>query len=222
MSSNNLLDKIIQQSKLSKKETAKQQRIVETAIALFAERGYAHTSTSEIAKHSGVAEGTIFRHYGTKENLLLSVIVPFLKESMPSLAEEISEQVDPRGFGSFGEFVRALIRNRFEFLMANREIFRVVAKEMLYRDELRAELFPHVGGAIFGFLGRALAHFKERGELADIPPPELAKLMLTTIAGSFVARIVLAPEPPGEEAEADLERLARFVLEGCASGRAAL
>ncbi|MDP4107839.1 MAG: helix-turn-helix domain-containing protein, partial [Bacillota bacterium] len=43
--------------------TEKQQKIVETAIQMFADKGYASTSTAEIAKAAGVAEGTIFRHF---------------------------------------------------------------------------------------------------------------------------------------------------------------
>ena len=40
-------------------------RILE-AVDMFGEKGYASTSTSEIAKRAGVAEGTIFRYYKTK------------------------------------------------------------------------------------------------------------------------------------------------------------
>lgn len=45
----------------------KQLKILEAAVEMFAEKGYAATSTSEIAKKAGVAEGTIFRHYKTKK-----------------------------------------------------------------------------------------------------------------------------------------------------------
>lgn len=49
------------------KLSEKQIKILEAAIEIFAEKGYASTSTSEIAKRAGVAEGTIFRHYKTKK-----------------------------------------------------------------------------------------------------------------------------------------------------------
>lgn len=47
--------------------TEKQKKIIIAAIESFSEKGYAATSTSEIAKKAGVAEGTIFRHYKTKK-----------------------------------------------------------------------------------------------------------------------------------------------------------
>lgn len=71
---------MIAKTNSSKKQTDKQQKIAEVAISLFAEKGYENTSTSEIAKEAGVAEGTFFRHYKTKDNLLLSKILPFMKE----------------------------------------------------------------------------------------------------------------------------------------------
>ena len=83
--SNSLFDAIIEQG-ATKKKTKKQEAIVEAAIKLFAEKGYANTSTAEIAKLAEVSEGTIFKHYRTKDTLLLSVMLPFIKENFPSLS----------------------------------------------------------------------------------------------------------------------------------------
>ncbi len=47
-------------------------RILEAAVDMFGEKGYASTSTSEIAKRAGVAEGTIFRYYKTKKRFITS------------------------------------------------------------------------------------------------------------------------------------------------------
>lgn len=214
MSSKSILDTIVSQAKLSKKETAKQQKIVNAAISLFAEKGYANTSTSEIAKKSGAAEGTIFRHYGTKENLLLSVIVPFLKASIPDLAKDLSDEVNPDNHDRFEDFIRSLIRNRLHFLKANREVFRVVVKELLYRDELRNDLLPHIGKEIFGFLRKAIDDYKARGELADIPSEQLIRLILFTIGSQFVIRFLFSPETNADKEEDEIEVLARFIVNG--------
>ncbi|RKP58068.1 TetR/AcrR family transcriptional regulator [Cohnella endophytica] len=213
MPPSNILDAIIAQSKLSKKETAKQQKIVEAAIALFAERGYANTSTSEIAKKSGVAEGTLFRHYGTKENLLLSVIVPFLKESIPFLAKEVFTDVNPRNYKSFELFIGALLRNRIAFLNENQDIFRVVLKELLYRDELRNELFPHLQSQLFFFLNDALEWFKELGQLKDLPNPVLLRLIMTSVASYLAVRYVLSPNREADD-DAEVKTMVDFITGG--------
>jgi AcrR family transcriptional regulator len=53
---------------LSRSET--RARIIEAAITIFGEKGYAASSTREIAERAGVREVTLFRHFGNKENLI--------------------------------------------------------------------------------------------------------------------------------------------------------
>lgn len=52
----------------------RKQSIADSALALFAERGYESTSTQLIAKAAGVSEALIFKHFGNKEKLLGFVI----------------------------------------------------------------------------------------------------------------------------------------------------
>lgn len=54
--------------------TEKQQRILQAALELFAEEGYAATSTSKVAKTAGVSEGLIFRHFESKAGLLDAIL----------------------------------------------------------------------------------------------------------------------------------------------------
>lgn len=55
---------------MSKKKTA----ILRAATVLFANKGYRQTSIAELSRLTGVAEGTIFYHFKSKEDLLLSVL----------------------------------------------------------------------------------------------------------------------------------------------------
>jgi len=50
--------------------TEKRNRILQAAMALFVEKGIQSTPTSLIAKEAGVATGTIFHHFKTKEDLV--------------------------------------------------------------------------------------------------------------------------------------------------------
>ena len=52
----------------------RKQSIAESALALFAKRGYENTSTQLIAKEAGVSEALIFKHFGNKEKLLAFII----------------------------------------------------------------------------------------------------------------------------------------------------
>ncbi|WP_077623463.1 TetR/AcrR family transcriptional regulator [Sediminibacillus massiliensis] len=213
MSEQNLLDVMIARTKLSKKQTDKQQKIVEAAIRIFAEKGYSNTSTSEIAQAAGVAEGTIFRHFGTKDNLLLSVILPFLKEWVPVMAEDVFQEIMSEE-ASFEDFVRALIKNRIAFIKENKEVFQVVVKEFLYNEELRKELFPHLSESIGSRLTNVLQRFQARGELADIPIDRLKRMLISFVGAQFVSRFVLLPEIQDLDEDAEVEAIVKFIMNG--------
>lgn len=203
---------MIAKTKTSQKQTDKQKIIAEVAIRLFAEKGYANTSTSEIAKEAGVAEGTIFRHYKTKENLLLALILPFMKESIPTMAENVFQQLSPDNLMRFEDFLKALLINRIQFIQANKEIFQVFVKELLYSEQLRNEILPIFTENVLKRLRSVIDTYKERGELVDLPTSEIQKILFTFFGGYFLSRFILGNEPVNEEAE--INHLIQFALDG--------
>lgn len=61
---------------MSRRMTAEQRRaqLMRVAAELFAERGYARTTTAELAKAAGVTEPIIYRHFKSKQDLFVSLI----------------------------------------------------------------------------------------------------------------------------------------------------
>lgn len=53
---------------------SRKEKIVQTATTLFAEKGFADTSTKEISLTAEVSEALIFKHFGSKERLLSYII----------------------------------------------------------------------------------------------------------------------------------------------------
>ena len=54
-------------------KTNKKQQLLDSALTLFVNRGIDATSTASIAKHAGVANGTLFHHFPSKEALVLAL-----------------------------------------------------------------------------------------------------------------------------------------------------
>jgi AcrR family transcriptional regulator len=73
---------------MKKIETHK--KILNSAIELISEKGYMKATTREIAHRAGVTELTMFRHFGSKENLFKEILetdslLPKLKKLIPEL-----------------------------------------------------------------------------------------------------------------------------------------
>lgn len=79
MSAINLKDNINPQreNQRQKQKNATRRLIVETALKLFALKGFTATTTASISKEAGVSHGTIFAHFKTQEELLAAVIDEF-------------------------------------------------------------------------------------------------------------------------------------------------
>ncbi|MCD7947604.1 MAG: TetR/AcrR family transcriptional regulator [Oscillospiraceae bacterium] len=61
-------------SRITKEPEVRKQEILETAIAVFAERGYEKTKMSDIAEKMGVAQGLCYRYFPSKEALFDSAV----------------------------------------------------------------------------------------------------------------------------------------------------
>lgn len=58
-------------------KAATRERVVESALALFARQGIAETKTADIAKAIGMSHGVIFLHFATRDDLVIAVIDEF-------------------------------------------------------------------------------------------------------------------------------------------------
>lgn len=91
-----------------------------SALQLFAERGYAGATTQEIARNADVSETLLFRHFGDKAGLFDAVVsAPFLK-IMESFGEE---QQQALAGGTEPPNSRKQIGELFDFFEDNREVF---------------------------------------------------------------------------------------------------
>lgn len=94
------------------------------AWELFSERGYEATSTVQVAERAGVSEMTLFRHFPTKEALLLAD--PF----DPVMADTVRER--PRGEPAMRALLEGIreawTRVDAEEMHALRDVLRLIAR----------------------------------------------------------------------------------------------
>lgn len=62
-------------------KTQVRQRIIDAAVHLFANDGYRHATTRDIARAAGIATGTIFNYFAAKESLAMVIIAEALEDA---------------------------------------------------------------------------------------------------------------------------------------------
>lgn len=188
------LEELLNQYDGELKMTEKQIKILQAAVETFAEKGYAATSTSEIAKRAEVAEGTIFRHYKTKKDLLLSIVAPTMAKLMaPFVLKDITKVIDTP-YPSFEDFLRAMAKNRFEFAKKNQPILKILLQEIPFHQELKEQFWENVAKQVLERVTAVVEHYQKEGQLIPIPPVTAFRLAFTSIIGFLFLRFVVLPE----------------------------
>lgn len=101
--------------------TEKQEKIIEAALELFSKNGFHATSTSKVAKHAGVSEGLIFRHFENK-NGLLEAIAKMAEEKMGGIFYNVITESDPK------KQIRLFLEMPFEIKEEDKEFWRLQFK----------------------------------------------------------------------------------------------
>ncbi|EIL7854719.1 TetR/AcrR family transcriptional regulator [Listeria monocytogenes] len=210
-------DIIRQMLDLTEKETKmseKQRRIVAASIELFAEKGYAGTSTNEIAKKAGVAEGTIFRHYKTKKDLLMAITMPTLIGGViPFLAQSFVKEVFESEYPDFQSFIREIIVNRFNFAKENGKVIKIYFMELFYHDELRIQFSEIFMTHVKGQFDQMIDYYKERGEIVDMPNSTIMRALITNIVGFMLTRFVVMPDVEWDDAK-EIDDTVAYIMRG--------
>ncbi|HFJ9437519.1 MULTISPECIES: TetR/AcrR family transcriptional regulator [Bacillus] len=196
------------------KRNERQMRILEAAVDMFGEKGYASTSTSEIAKRAGVAEGTIFRYYKTKKDLLLAVVMPTLtKFAAPFFVQAFAKEVFKSEYKSYEAFLRVVIHNRFEFAKKHFPMIKILIQEVPFQPELKNEIQHLVETELFSHFKKLIVKFQEDGEIIEMPPSSVLRLTLSAVLGLLLTRFLLLPEEKWND-EVEIENTIQFILYG--------
>ena len=74
------------------------ERILETALTLFAQSGYLGTSMNDIAKQLGITKGALYRHYVSKQEILQQIILRMNEMDLERAQEYEMPETQPDGF----------------------------------------------------------------------------------------------------------------------------
>lgn len=124
------------------------ERILETALELFAQSGYLGTSMSDIAGELGITKGALYKHYTSKQEILSSIVGRMNKMDYERAEEYEMPEAEPDGFAEAYlhtpiEKIRAYAMAQFDHW--TKEHFPSNFRKMLtleqYRDSKLAKLY---------------------------------------------------------------------------------
>lgn len=186
---------IINESNKEHKLTKKQENILIAAVELISEKGYEKVSTAEIAKRAGVAEGTIFRQYKTKRELLEAIFIPsFMRFVKPMIIKDFISSVLDKHYNTLESFVEVIVRDRYEFAKEETPLFRIIIQEIISQDYIKEEIkemFLIDAYPVFTKLTKSL---KDTNEIIDVDEMTFFRIIITNILGFLIPRFVLFPD----------------------------
>jgi AcrR family transcriptional regulator len=166
---------------------SKKDNILQTATRLFSEKGYRNTSIAELAKITGVAEGTIFYHFKTKEELYLAI----LENIREILVREYSGFFADKKFASGLEMLEGAIFFYFYLVGTREELFLILhrydAYELAQVQPVFRDQFAGIYNLILDTLQRAIVRGQQDGSIADLPAGKTAFIVYAMVDG--IARL---------------------------------
>lgn len=201
--------------KAAKVQDSTVQRLIEAAVALFSRKGYAATSTREVASLLGMQKASLYYHIESKEDLLYFICKSTLEQIQSDVESALQDVQDPL------ERTRVLIRTHLESMLRNRDehatllaemfalsqdrlaqivvlregyvdLVRLTLREAQRAGALRADIDArYLTLALLGLLNRVLVWYRRRGPLTA---SQLAQFM----AATFLAGVdpgARAPRP---------------------------
>lgn len=162
----------------------KRKIILDTAAKLFAERGFNNTPTSLLAKEAKVAEGTIFRHFKTKDEIFLALI----RNVKDQLISDIEKYLEVRAPETSVEKVVSIMKSFYVFVKKNRMEFSLIFRDAPIRyGERHDDVFLAIKD-VYTYLNTyilaALLEGQRDGSIrADINPEDTAQMIVGTMVG---------------------------------------
>jgi len=154
----------------------KREAILRAAIQVFAHNGYFNAKVADIASAAGVADGTVYLYFKSKEEILHSIFDRTVEEAITEGRKQLGQISDPR------EKLRGIARLHLERMGADRDLAVVFQVELRGSTKFMEE-FSAAGFA--EYLGSIRATIEE-GQSAGLFRPDLnAKVVAKIFFGAL-------------------------------------
>src|SRR5918995_2819463 len=192
---------------------ARREQILKTALKLFAAQGFDATSTRQIAKEAGIAEGLIFHYFPTKASLLTAILEDRL-EGRRAFRSKLRPLLEDASSKPALEVLRAVASGWLATLRRDEEIVVVLFTTAQTTPEVR-EAWQGLIREGTELLTDSLAARVDAGELRkDLPLETAATMFVSSLMLFFLARRDLPDPESHRESEVHARELISVWLDG--------
>ena len=154
----------------------KREAILRAAISVFARCGYFNSKVADIAREAGVADGTVYLYFKSKEEILHSIFDRSVEDALGAAKRRVQRLTDPR------EKLRQIANMHLERLGADRDLAVVFQVELRGSTKFMEE-FSAAGFAEYLALIRSTF---EEGQRAGMFRPDLnARVVAKVLFGAL-------------------------------------
>jgi TetR/AcrR family transcriptional regulator, fatty acid metabolism regulator protein len=150
----------------------KPQQIIEAAVRVFARKGYYNSRVSDIAREAGIAAGTIYLYFKTKDEILVTLFRDKMADFVDTVRKAIAVEPDA------ASKVRRLVSLHFRILEDNPDLAEVVQVELRQGQKFFRGASSQEIGAYFALIGSVLEEGVAEGRFRSGLPVKVATKML--------------------------------------------
>ena len=166
----------------------KRARILSAAERIFARHGFFAARVTEIAKEAGVADGTIYLYFKSKDDLLISLFESRMKQVNDALRAAIADEPPAAQ-------LRAFITTYLQLVHDEPAAAEVLTIELRQSSKFMKEYDNPQFADFLRMLGGIVAAAQDRGELEASIPSHVAARMIFGMLDELALAWVLARQP---------------------------
>ena len=160
---------------------ARRTQILDAAITVFSEKGFHRATIKEIARVAGIADGTIYTYFASKDEVLLAVLDRLNETTERRQQFVLGDEQDLKAF------FRAYLQQRMALLWPNAEVFRAVLPELLVNGKLRRQYYEQV---LAPTIAVGEQFFQAQNEQLQINIPLTVRAIAGTLFGLLLLQLL--------------------------------
>jgi AcrR family transcriptional regulator len=174
-----------------RRKEARPQEILDAALGVFAEKGFAAARMDDIAARAGVTKGTIYLYFDGKESVFKTLVRESIGTTLTSIVDNAA-----RFEGSSADLLRFVLTAIGQFMRTSDRVVlpKIVIAELGNFPELARFYRNEIVDKGLALLSSTIARGISRGEFRNVAPDHAARLCIAPLLLAAIWRTTFAAQ----------------------------